>query len=110
MADGSPLESVWAEVVAHWDDDAAHERFVAIAQTLDALPDAAGRYRAAAADPERKERAETMLGRITAIALATLSTMKPEADPTRSIRLGVRVVAVILFLLAVYASYRAVVR
>jgi hypothetical protein len=58
--DGDPLTRAWDEVLAAWQDEAAHERAIALADALDRLGELGARYRAVreaggvrAADVER---------------------------------------------------------
>lgn len=47
-----PVESAWRELLAHWTEEAAHKKFIALAQSLDRLADAGKRYREARDAPE----------------------------------------------------------
>ncbi len=48
----APLDEAWRELVTRWSDPAAHKSFVVLAGQLDALQEAARRYREAKSDGE----------------------------------------------------------
>jgi hypothetical protein len=79
-----PLDTAWAEVEAHWDDAAAHKKFLALADTLDRLPDAGRRYRAVREkDPERAERAKAQVDALFGIAMTRMKVEKSEPPKVR---------------------------
>jgi hypothetical protein len=41
-----PIEAAWTELEGHWDDPAAHKKFLTLADSLDRLALAGQRYRA----------------------------------------------------------------
>lgn len=83
--DDDALERAWREVLEHWEDDARHERFVALGDALDRLPETARRYRSAKeAQGARSETASRWLEAITARALSRMSSSPREAPPKRS--------------------------
>ena len=83
----SALESAWAEVESHWEDDEAHRRFIALCAMQGALPTAGQRYRLVRdADPARSERARRQIEAIMAAALANLDlTRAPRAQGRRRV-------------------------
>jgi len=83
--DDEALERAWTEIVEHWDDQARHERFVALGDALDRLPEIARRYRAVKeANDARGEVATHCLDAITRRALSRMSSTPRQAPPTRS--------------------------
>lgn len=90
-----PLDAAWRELVTQWSDPAAHKTFVVLAAQVDALPEAARRYREAKAQGEtvvvdgyrvpgsgesRREIAERGLQLVLAQALARFDS-SPRAEP-----------------------------
>lgn len=74
-----PLDAAWAELEAHWNDAGAHKKFLALADTLDQLPDAGRRYRLVReSDPARAERAKQQ---VDALLVLAMSRMKAEKSP-----------------------------
>ncbi len=73
-----PLDAAWRALEGRWDDDPAHKAFVALAQSLDRLPDAAQRYRAALADPRdpKGPQARAGIDRILAVAMLQLEPIR----------------------------------
>lgn len=86
----SPLDDAWRELVTKWTEPAAHKTFVVLAGQLDALQEAARRYREARTDAEtvvvdgyrvpgslesRREIAERGLQLVLAQALARFDAM-----------------------------------
>jgi hypothetical protein len=55
------LDEPWAELVAAWDDAEAHDRFLDLAASFDALDVAAARYRRVSLERKDDERAQTGL-------------------------------------------------
>ena len=76
-ADADPLDDAWQSLLddAHWNDDAKHRAFVALAAALDRLPDAGARYRAVENDAARRERAEAGKQLVLKSAMALLGSM-----------------------------------
>jgi hypothetical protein len=82
------LDAAWTTVLAAWYDDAAHERFVALAAALDRLPDAGRRYRAereraeAVGDQARAAVARKHIDALLAVAMQRmLATRTPPGGP-----------------------------
>ena len=82
-----PLETAWSEVEGHWDDPAAHKKFLALADTLDRLADAGRRYRSASEDPARAERGKTQIDALLALALKRMKSVEQSAPPKARRRL-----------------------
>lgn len=78
-----PIESAWVALLVHWDDPERHRRFVALARTLERLPDAARRYRGVSNDPARAERAKESLDQILKVAMLSLTPVRREPAPPR---------------------------
>jgi hypothetical protein len=77
-----PLDAAWAELEAHWDEPAAHKKFLALAETLDRLADAGRHYRAVREnDPTRAERASTQIDALFGIALAKMKQLEKSEPP-----------------------------
>lgn len=87
MTDTDPLEAAWAEVDARWEDEAAHERLVALADALDRLGEVGARYRRAVDEAgPRKALAERYQQQVVARALGRLArTPQVDAGPRRSL-------------------------
>lgn len=82
---GDPLEVAWAELRGHWDDAAAHKRFLALADTLDRLADAGKRYRHVREhEPERAERAKQQIDALLVVAMGRMKIEK--SDPPKARR------------------------
>lgn len=84
---GDPLEEAWKTLQEHWSEPARHEAFVALAASLERLPDAAARYRSAAEVPERAAEAERGKRLVLARALAQIDAM-PRTDRALARRRG----------------------
>jgi predicted TPR repeat methyltransferase len=106
------LATAWEQLEAQWQDDAAHQRFLGLAQAIGELRGAAQRYRAVVdADPTRKSEAELRLKQLTARALSALDDAREQRRPPqrwRVIWLGYGVSAVLLMyaLLAILRATR----
>ena len=83
--DREALDRAWSEVVEAWEDDAQHERFLALGDATDTLPELARRYRSVRdlADG-RAAAADRYLEAITARALGRLSSSPRDEPPRRS--------------------------
>lgn len=93
-----PIDAAWVTLLDQWSDPERHRRFVALARTLDRLPDAARRYRAVADDPARSERARDALDQILKVAMLSLTQVRREPAPPRFryvIPVGVAMLAVV---------------
>jgi hypothetical protein len=97
-ANETPLDAAWRELVSKWNEPAAHKAFVVLAAQLDALQDAARRYRDARSEQEsividgyripgsvesRREIAEKGLQLVLAQALARFDSMPREHHRSR---------------------------
>lgn len=79
-----PLDAAWAEVEAHWDDPAAHRKFLALADTLDQLADAGRRYRSVReGDSTRAERATEQIDALLLVAMTRMKVEKSEPPKAR---------------------------
>jgi hypothetical protein len=94
----TPLDAAWRELVSKWNEPAAHKAFVTLAAQLDALQDAARRYREAKSEDDavvidgyrvpgsvesRREIAEKGLQLVLAQALARFDSMPREDRRSR---------------------------
>lgn len=80
-----PVEGAWAEVLAAWHDEAAHERALGVADALDRLGELGGRYRAIReAGGERAADAERYQQRILARAVGRLARAPKPSGPAKS--------------------------
>jgi hypothetical protein len=70
------LEALWKRVLEAWDDEKAHAALIEHAVREQRLPEAAGRYRALADDPERGPVAKKKLDAIVLAATQMLLAMK----------------------------------
>lgn len=69
----SALDGPWEQLQAEWGTPEAHQRFLALAQTLNALGEAGRRYREVRdGDPERKAEADKRLSAIVILATEAL--------------------------------------
>lgn len=81
MSEPDPLEEAFAAALATWDDDEAHQRYLAMAQALGRLPEAGRRYREIKeSDPVRAPGAQKRLDSLLALALADLAQRRPARD------------------------------
>jgi hypothetical protein len=101
-------EAAWAEVLATWSDEAAHRRYLALFQSLEALAVAGARYKAVLDERPDDAMARLMRGEIvkkaTAYALATLPrTPSAVSKGTRRLRLAVALLAGVT---AVWAAFK----
>ncbi len=91
-------EAAWAEVLAAWSDEAAHRRYLARFQSLEALPVAGGRYKAVLDERPDDAMALLMRGEVvkkaTAYALAAAPRTPPAmAKGTRRLRVALALAA-----------------
>ena len=79
-SDDDPLETAWVRVVENWNDADCHRRLVALAATLQRLPEVGQHYRHVRdndPDPKRREEARTHIDRLFSVALKNLKVAKP---------------------------------
>jgi hypothetical protein len=103
-----PLLRAWSELEAAWDDEAAHERALVIADTLDRLGALGALYRAVR--EEGGERAEVAAQYQKAILARALGRLRPTPPtPTRNpiewILMGVSVALVAAALWSVLRTF-----
>jgi hypothetical protein len=100
------LTSGWEAVDRAWDDLEAHRRLLVLANELDALPDLARRYRAAASDEARAPIAKAQADRIVTLALHKIATTKVEqSDLPRRVVLALRATAFcFLLIVCIFAA------
>ncbi len=82
------IESAWQEVLAAFDDEASHKKFLALCSGLDRLSEAGRRYRAIKddeADP-RSAMAKRQVDRLLALAMQNLDAIKTPPEQKRSVK------------------------
>ena len=90
---GDPFDRAFAEVEAHWDQEAAHRKFIAFCRVQGALAEAGRRYRAVRdGDPTRREAACRWIDAVLAAAMQNMEVLRTE-KPRRSKKLTWVVVA-----------------
>lgn len=84
-ADSDGLDEAWAAVLAAWDDDGAHKRFVTLCAATDRLAVAGRRYREVKdSSPERAPRAEKQIDAVLGVAMQSLEAERTEPPPQRA--------------------------
>ena len=79
-SEDDPLDAAWSRVVENWNDVECHRRLVALAATLQRLPEVGQRYRHvrdADPDPLRREDARGHIDRLFSVALKNMKVSKP---------------------------------
>lgn len=80
-----PIETAWQTLVADWDDEGAHKKFLALCQATDQLGEAGRRYRAVKdANDARAERAQAQIDQVLGLAMQNLADLKTEPPPKRT--------------------------
>lgn len=77
------LDPVWQHVLAHWEDEAAHDAFLQLSQSRKELAEAARRYRSVQTDPTKTALVEKKLAQITVLALSSLEASRSERSGSR---------------------------
>ncbi len=95
-----PIETAWRALLPAWDDDARHKSFVALAQSLGRLPDAAARYRGVRDDEALGANARRGIDQVLKVAMLTLTPPRRSAPPPK----GVWAAAVSFAMLLVVAT------
>ena len=89
-----PRDDLWANVLEHWDDDAAHASFIAYCQASKRLGSAAEKYRPIALGDEayrsQAGRAEAAKKRLAAIATLAVMDLQATATPADAARRPLR--------------------
>ena len=75
------LEALWKKVLDHWDDDAAHGKFLEYCQTSEQLAEAASRYAGMRGDRERSAAAQKKLEAVSLLATSSLLASKGDRLP-----------------------------
>ena len=102
-----PIETAWTALQAQWESAERHKAFVALAASLQRLPDAARRYRESLPDPARSERAKQGIDAVLRVAyLALVPPPRSEHELTRKARAWLlpMVAAMTLVVLTLLAS------
>jgi hypothetical protein len=102
------LDQPWAELVAAWDDDSAHARFLEAAATADALDVAAARYRQRRQADGEEPRAQKGLERAANLA-QRLYQMRARSERPPKAPVVLRVLATIFAGLILMAAVRVLV-
>ena len=78
------LERAWADVLAAWDDEDVHKRFVVLADATGRLAEAGRLYREAKErEPSRSDAADRRIGEILAKAIAQMKGME-SSEPAKA--------------------------
>ena len=106
--DDEALSEAWDEVLARWDDPAAHKRFLALADLRGALAFAGTRYRAVRdADPSRRSEAEARIDQLLGLAMVRVQTLRaPTPSGHRRLEWVAFGVSVTLVAAALYQALR----
>ncbi len=94
------LDALWGQVRERWDEQSVHDTFLGYCSQTDALPQAAARYRSQANDPERAERAEAQLKKLSAVALAQVAALPRTESRERNVVLWLVMIVGVGVLLA----------
>jgi hypothetical protein len=89
-----PVEATWQEVLAAFDDEAVHKKFLTLCAGLDRLADAGARYRPIkddASDP-RSAMAKRQVEKLLGLAMQNLDAIKTPPTQRRSLKTIVLVV------------------
>lgn len=101
MGESDPLDEAFAALLADFDNDELHKRFLALAQATGRLPDAGRRYRELKdAEPARAAAVQKRLDALLAVALADLAQRRPVRDDRPKQRLFWVALGVALFIAA----------
>ncbi len=84
---GDPLDTSWQALLSDWENEVQHKRFVALAATLERLPDAAKRYRESLANPTLQPRAQQGIDRVLGAAMQALTPPPRESRPRLNVML-----------------------
>lgn len=99
-----PLDQLWKELLAKWDDTGAHDRLLVAAVTQAALPAIARLYQIRLAvspdDPHARRGRDEVLRLATASATATaFSQVGVPVDRARTVKIGVLMVGFVLLIM-----------
>ncbi len=84
---GDPLDTSWQTLLSDWENEVQHKRFVALAASLERLPDAAKRYRESLSDPTLQPRAQQGIDRVLGAAMQALTPPPREERPRLNVML-----------------------
>lgn len=107
-----PIEIAWTTLVDDWESDDRHKAFVALAASLQRLPDAARHYRESLAQTDRERRAQQGIDAVLRVAMLTLTPPKrSEHEITTGARrwlapMAVGMALLVLTLLAAHALHQ----
>lgn len=98
-----PLDSMWQELLANWHDVSAHDRLLVVAVTQAALPSIARLYQirlaASPDDPLARRGRDEVLRLATVSATAFTASPGTVPDKTRSFKIGVLIVGVLMLIM-----------
>jgi hypothetical protein len=106
MTPGDTLETLWKNVLDHWDGDTAHALFMQHCQQNELLGEAAARYAGMRGDHVRGAAAQKRLEAVALLAQMSMVATRREARRTLP-RWFVIAVALLFGGLAAYAVVRA---
>ncbi|MEZ4407454.1 MAG: hypothetical protein R3A52_13410 [Polyangiales bacterium] len=109
-ASEDPLDLAWRSLLTAWDDDARHKSFVALAQSLGRLPDAAARYRGVRDDKALGANAQRGIDQILKVAMLTLTPPPREARPPKGAWAAAVAFAMLLIVATLLLSHLTQVR
>ncbi len=79
MEPEDPIEDAWQRVLAEWEDERVHKRFVTLCASTEQLGEAGRRYREVRErDAERAPVAAQQIDRVLALAMQNLGALKSE--------------------------------
>jgi hypothetical protein len=82
-----PIELAWSALLDEWESPERHKAFVALASSLQRLPDAARRYREGRSDPRLAERAKQGIDAVLRVAMLSLAPLpRRENEVARKVR------------------------
>jgi hypothetical protein len=97
------FETLWKNVLEHWDDDKSHAALIEFALRTEQLPIAAGRYRALKEDPSKSEGAQKRLDAIVIAATQLMMSMKTPRQTKVPLPITLSAVGIFLFTLCMVA-------
>ncbi len=100
------LNEEFQKLLSEWDDDAAHKRFLLLAESLGKIGEAGRLYRSVQSDPAHGERAEKGIHQVLARAMASLRHEPVAATPSQVVRNVGIAIGTVLILFAMRAMFR----
>ncbi len=80
-----PIDAAWARLLERWDEEEAHEAFLALCAASGRLAEAGRRYRSVreGSDPKRAEEAARRIERLLVLAASSLRADRTDAETAR---------------------------